>query len=456
MSFRRKFDVMFPVRELMFLFLVVALLVIQPWLQPLSPFHADLVNAVSVFVLFLISILLQAKKGRSGACLRSIQKLFRLIPFLLGLFLCFWIFIQSINASLKYYSQKGIWWLSAQPYFSWLPNGVDAPFRVFDGYRVLMIFGTGILLGALLWIGVKQRGYLRFMQFAIVVGIGVFSLYVLLFQFLSYLGAAVDPLVFEPNFIRLSYLILVFSMGCGYTFFLLSEGSAKHFLFRAILFGGAQVCNFLFIFYYGKDYPLARSLLIGLLALFGGLLILYFFRKRFSKHTQFLLAGILFFSALLFVVVSVPEPDAQERLHEVSFQMWKDRPLLGWGAGSFRWVFPTYQVQADFQIDSFALGDPKVYLSPQSGWLEILIEYGVIGALVFIAILVYYSFSVFKVRESMQFHYMMNYLGLLLLFVSILWSSFFYNINCLMLIVFIASATLRLQYLDFKIGSRRG
>jgi O-antigen ligase len=61
-----------------------------------------------------------------------------------------------------------------------------------------------------------------------------------------------------------------------------------------------------------------------------------------------------------------------------------DNPIFGWGAGSFRYVFPIYQKEYDilwyyyYREDRGWIGR-KIYNYSHNDWVQFLAEYGLVG-----------------------------------------------------------------------------
>jgi O-antigen ligase len=85
-----------------------------------------------------------------------------------------------------------------------------------------------------------------------------------------------------------------------------------------------------------------------------------------------------------------PEQDTRAILHRETEHMIRLHPWLGWGGGSYRYVSP------DFFIEDYAFLDPSYIggLSVRSDWahsdyLQLLMEFGIIGASLVFAMLLY-------------------------------------------------------------------
>jgi hypothetical protein len=78
---------------------------------------------------------------------------------------------------------------------------------------------------------------------------------------------------------------------------------------------------------------------------------------------------------------------ADLRMHamqrQVALEMWRDRPVWGWGGGSFVYLFNTYHVRVPELAAQIYRDQPQLhrFYGPTANcdWVEFLVEYGVVG-----------------------------------------------------------------------------
>ncbi|MFM7310946.1 MAG: O-antigen ligase family protein, partial [Flavobacteriales bacterium] len=91
-----------------------------------------------------------------------------------------------------------------------------------------------------------------------------------------------------------------------------------------------------------------------------------------------------------------------ERLNRwhCAFEMFKERPMLGWGPGTYQFVYAPFQRSKDRTIISTNQGNGG---NAHSEYLGPLCEEGVLGSLLFIAILVAVSIYSFRLFYAMEY-----------------------------------------------------
>lgn len=323
-----------------------------------------------------------------------------------------YITIQGLNpAWVQVWSDAGWWMEERTPPVSWLPTGVDTLYDPMNAFRMLSGYAAAFSLAAGLWVGVRRRISV-FVLLWIFVGNGVAMAVVAILQ--RFTGAeAVLWLIESANenfwgsfFYRnqaVAYLNLILATSAALYFYYYNRAEER------AQSGGPHLLLFVFCIMIATSIGLAVSrggIIFGgfLLALF---VVLVLGRWVFSRSLRgsILLSLILafFFSAGSYYIVrninwadiearfgdvgesiSNAEDDARALSTRATWNMAKDEWLTGYGAGSFRYIFPMYQ-------DSF----PEIYYQryhPRMGWIgrrfyryahndivQFLAEYGVIG-----------------------------------------------------------------------------
>ena len=84
--------------------------------------------------------------------------------------------------------------------------------------------------------------------------------------------------------------------------------------------------------------------------------------------------------------------------------MFQDRSMYGWGAGSFRYIFPVYQKEYEelwyFYDHRKQPYGRKIYNYAHNDWMQFLAEYGIVGGILLACVFLgsfAYLWSVFKV-----------------------------------------------------------
>jgi O-antigen ligase len=186
---------------------------------------------------------------------------------------------------------------------------------------------------------------------------------------------------------------------------------------------GPAVAAFVGLFFLAATLPLcgsrsctALALLLLTVALFHGLTRLIHARRSEGRPitgpaTALVLAAAIAFGStwtLAKPVIELRLVDTKEQLAEMqrlghigargqlyrdTLKMASEKPLFGWGLGSYGTVFRSYNTQAS------ADGLPQYYEHAHSDWLELLAETGVAGALLLLAFFATPFFQIVKISS---------------------------------------------------------
>lgn len=136
-----------------------------PWAWGTRDLWAQFTALALALVAFSLAlwprVLSAGKRGEDAQVLLPWLRLKRFPLFWLGLLLCGLIALQSGNAAWRYETNTKFWWVIAQPHWEFLPTGVNAPWDIGNGWRMLVIYATAWLTICALWIGLSRRRSLQ-------------------------------------------------------------------------------------------------------------------------------------------------------------------------------------------------------------------------------------------------------------------------------------------------------
>jgi O-antigen ligase len=340
---------------------------------------------------------------------RPLHRLWRFPLFWIGLAILLYIAIQGLNPAGRYRSNASYWWIEAVANISWLPGGMDVPFAVAGPWRALMIFASLWLTVCTLWIGFMRRLTYRLL-FTILVANGILLALLGLAQQLSH-AKEIFWLVkssnesFIASFIYRNhagaYLNLVLAAAAGLAWWHFTRSNRRFeksspagvFTFAAIVIGvmvlftlsrGSAITLVAFtlvigLVFFGTQLRQPQHLrspiiLLGLLVLFSGFLAIGLYSLKGET------VWARFHTMLVDPVASASD---RTQASTAATEMFQARPLLGWGAGCFRYGFPTY-----------AARQPEIYYAGTNGrrlWehahndlIEFPVEYGIVGSALFV------------------------------------------------------------------------
>lgn len=357
------------------------------------------------------------------------RELFRSVPFWAGVALFTYFVVQDLNAWGIVVDREAFWAkqglpgidvgkfdIRPQPYLSWLPSGLNAPFSAaetsqppMNAWRQMMVLGAPWLLFCALHAGLRRRrGYVTLGWITVLMACAVGA-----FGFLNQhssgtiLGYPIpyNTRCFGPFISRNHagvYLYLHAALALGLTFWHIRRAGDN------ALRGGPHLISAFATFSLALLATLTSSTAAALavLALFAlALPTVYYFGftgSRGSRRQILIVTGAtMFFTASLILIIADLKPiverfqkkaasyqldgtDDRAPLRRATWSLisdagWTGRAWVGYGAGSYRWISPPYQAQQkELQRDG------KLFyraIHAHNDWLEMLAEWGIVGLL---------------------------------------------------------------------------
>ncbi len=315
--------------------------------------------------------------------------------------------------------------LDPSRFIAWLPTGASTQYGEMNAFRVLTSFSAAFLLVWGLWVGVRRRNSAVLLLWAFVVS-GVGMAIVAMLQKLS--GAdAVLWTVLSGNknfwgtfFYRnqgAAYLVVVLIASAVLYFYHFNQSE------RRAVNGGPHMLVFLFVVVVASSIGMALSrggILFGGIFV-GGFLILALIRWLFSHSLRnslliSILAGLLLlgggYSVFRYVsfdaiekrfgdigkTIETADKDSRVIVTKITWEMAQEELLYGWGAGTWRYVFPMYQKSYPgiyyirYDRNRGWIGR-KVYKYAHNDIMQFLCEYGIVGCSLLLLAFGYWIFS---------------------------------------------------------------
>lgn len=360
--------------EKLLLVLVAAQLVLLPWMLGGMRVTGQYTSLGLAVAALLVSLLPRHYNrlltGQDAFTLYPVRRLIRFPLFWLGLGFLGYVLIQALNPAWSYRSEGNRWWLVRLPNISWLPAGMETPFAQSNPWRSLMIYASAWLPVCAVWIGFTRRSTLRHLftilavNGALLAGLGMVQRFEGNGKILWFVD--VPASYFVSTFIyknhAAAYFNLALAVAVGLAFWHLVQGQrrlqksspAALFTFCAVMIA------LIVLFSFSRTGTL---LMAAYLVLVTGLLVWHKFRAP-AGHRNLVATGIVLLLLAGFagygvyslkldqVVVRFEElrnelasekPDSRQLARQATWDMARDRPVTGWGAGSFRHYFPMYQ-----------------------------------------------------------------------------------------------------------------
>ena len=381
--------------------------------------------------------------GRHGN-LKNVKRLL-VQPFFWASF-CFlvYIFIQYLNPSMVQVFGEKSWWVEPMrpPLGYDMPTSVKADYSTMNALRTFVIQASAICLACGILVGIQRRKTALIILWSFVLS-GVAMSFVAILQKLTgshkilWLIDILTPSPWGTFTYRnqgAAFLILVLLISGLLYFFYERRASIKlkkggpHFLLCLIIY---LLCCSLWL-------ALSRGgIIFGFALAIGFSLIAFFvyFKGINNRNSWFILSifvsiaavsGFLFFQLSDFKEINERLNLSRETLSNIgsydrvlstkaTWEMAQDSIFFGWGAGSFRYVFPAYQKDYNilwyyyYREDRGWVGR-KLYDYAHNDWVQFVADYGIIGCsflFVMFATLLSGSLNLFSYQISV---------GLLLIF----------------------------------------
>lgn len=386
---------------------------------------------------FLVSVVPMPKfwhgYGQQNGNLKNCKRLLAQPFFWASLCFLGYILIQYFNPSIVQVFGEKSWWIEpmTSSLGAYLPSSVKADYDTMNGLRTFVIQVSAFSLACGIWVGIKRRKTALIILWSFVTS-GVVMSFVAILQKLSGTKkllwlvdvANANPWgTFAYRNQAAAFLILVLLIsGLLYLFH-------ERQSLRKLKTSGPHLLIFLFILILSGSIWLSLSrsgiilgyLLLGfflILVILNGLLrgISPRFWMNFGTIFLLLCLGIIFISRLsdwqefkdrsakLEIIIKDIESYDRYLSSKATWDMFQDRSMYGWGAGSFRYIFPIYQKEYEelwyFYDHRKQPYGRKIYNYAHNDWIQFLAEYGIVGgillACVFLGSFTYLWF-VFKV-----------------------------------------------------------
>lgn len=428
-----------PPQEKWVAFALIPLIVLPPWFlggmrwwQQIVYWVLSVIPFILCFVPFRDTDAPENKKKRRVVFRdRSFQaqavRLLKFPVFWLGLLFVLYCAVGAWNHAFVHRSVIGGRWVmqpqAPDTVIAWLPNGIDAPFRQMNGWRVVIIYTTGLLLACTLWLGVERRrtlwlllGVFGFNAFLVALLTIIQSLSgtgLIYWSFESANPHFAGPFQYRNHGAAYMYLGLAACIACGLHYWKRGpadghkSSAAPLFLFFAIIIvGGLVFANSRGGIVFGTGVLLAAGLLFLISCLHSGkqglvafgavvlsLCIAGYFAKPYLDRAwpqleQRWKATERQIEALRDNPINF---DSRILNTRATLDMWQAKPWLGWGAGSYRWMFKQFQFQyPDLYYFPWSLylaeRNPdrhqpvhQTFFNTHNDWAQFLAEYGILG-----------------------------------------------------------------------------
>jgi hypothetical protein len=342
----------------------------------------------------------------------------RVFPvFWLGLAILIYGAVAANNRWLALTSNGREVWLEVLPHVPWLPRSIESPFWDMNAWRALLVITPAWLVACAVWAGIETEGSLyRLMRAvaangALLAGLGLAeraSGTRLMFWFFDPRPDNAEP-VFFGSFIYAWHAAAWLLVACGAAFgcMLHSTADKSRGVFFWVAALGLMIAALMIL-----SFAWYLGLALGLTMM--ALCVSQYARCPKQWRLLWVPYGLLGCVALIrwfgaFWTLGGEEVDPQHaslavryELARTSATMIPDEPLLGWGPGSYSHISSYYLKQNPLFTEP---GQPAVlrYRAnyAHSDWVQYAMEWGVLGAGLFAAVLCWWAAKVWQYRRAL-------------------------------------------------------
>lgn len=388
--------------------LVSCHLLFLPWAFGAMHLPAQIASAVLAVAAIAVALLPRTMTAEEpgGGALRLVPwpRLRRFPVFWIGLVLLIYVALQAFNPVWAYITDGKYFWMMRIPGTDWLPPGVRVPFEKWGPWRVFLVFGSAWLTVCAIWIGFTRRRTLQILV-GVLAGNGLLVALLGVIQRMTrtnqiywnfeFPGAMpFGSFVYKNH--GAEYLLIVLAAACALAgwFYLRGLRRMEKSNPSGVLAFAATFIAVAIVTSYARGATL--TMLAYLLACIIGFVVHQLSLPKEHRRTPVLVVLLFVFGYFLNTgLEALRAGEAWERMKSgvtrqdaswesrewasaATWEMIKEQPLTGTGAGSFEYVFPLYQ-QRDKRLVKWPDGRPMFWQQAHNDLLQFPAELGAIG-----------------------------------------------------------------------------
>ncbi len=357
----------------------------------------------------------------------NIKRLLRLPFFWLGTIFLIYILIQYLNPSVELVRGSEGWWVQSisPPLGAGMPSSVKADYSEMNSFRALVIHAAAMLTVWGILVGIQRRKTVLVILWSFVLSGTLMGFIAILQEFSSnktwgttqYILWSIESSNFYPW-----GTFMYRNQGVAFLILTLIVAGALYFIYlrkNSVIYSqrSPHLLCYLIVFILGGSIWLALSragIFLGGVALltFFILALVNSFNKVLKGESKWVFlvflvlgtgCGLLFsqFSnweslnkRLISLQSNIENIQSSDRFltSKVTLEMASKRLIFGWGAGSFRYIFPIHQKNYDqlwyyYKHPTIGWVGRKEYHYAHNDWFQFLAEYGIIGSFIIFLLL---------------------------------------------------------------------
>ena len=374
---------------------------------------------------------------------QSLRRLTSWPPFWFSFLFLLYLLIGALNPSAEVVRDESGWWVEAvqAPLATWLPTSVRSDYQPMNAWRVLASFVAAFTLIWGLWAGLTRRKPVLLVLWCLLLSGTAMGLVAIL-QHLTEAKAVLWTFPSSNENFWGSFFYR--NQGAAYLNLLLVAAGVLFFYHakRAREFsrsGGPHFLCFVFFALTAASIGLALSrggIFFGGILTVSFLVLLVLFGLQSIFHSCSLWLSIIpvvilalgAFLAISYIdfdaieerfgdigeTIEMADQDARSISTKATWEMAQDRLVLGWGGGSFRYIFPMYQrnypeiYYYNYREDRGWIGR-RVYQYAHNDIVQFIAEYGAIGSGLVLLTLLWILFPAFHTSSFSAFFILVGF-----------------------------------------------
>ncbi len=335
-----------------------------------------------------------------------LRKLLRWPLWWIGLVFFGYVLVQALNPAWEFVQMEKSWGMKQIEHIAWLPTGMRTPFEMMNPWRQIIIWGAPFLTACALWIGLTRNTSIKRLVTLVVANVillGIFALVQRATDAKAIYWTIKSSNEFFGSFIYRNqggaYLVLGFMLTAGLAAWHRQRSNQKMERSSPALVLAFFACVLLVAV--GVSY--SRGSVIALLGcLFWLLIVVTVSRFRRSSprgHAIIVILLVLMFTG--FGAMGLKALNAERTVDrfklllennnatwalrqmatDATAEMWDEKPIYGWGAGGFRFLFPKFQ-QTRPEIlwsDQRRQRGYMFWEYAHNDWIQVAAEVGFVG-----------------------------------------------------------------------------
>lgn len=419
------------------------------WILALTPLWAQWLMMGMSFIGLTFSLLPQFYAPESQRDPRlhsrpSLDRLLRYPVFWLGALLLSYMLVQAVNPAYGYESDADYWRAFPIPSISWLPSGVDSPFAKMNAQRLALIVASAWAMQCYLKVGIVRRPSFLFLLWWITlnfVAMGVLAIAQKQTDAMDvYWSLSISPNFWGPiPYNHRAGCLLIMGMVCAMALYFLHLKAMRMELRHS---GPHLVVLIAIVFIFGLLWSTQSeaTVILGslLMAVFLLLTLIPSLRDGSTLMHKVILSVTMILLGVMAVFYTLRLPDRNLTIEQlgnlreeiqnidssaraiatrITLQMVAERPFLGWGAGSWRYVFAYYQLEhPEIQYLDATQTVPAVWDDAHNDWVQYLSELGIVGMVLLLGLLLWPLIESIIFIRSLHLTQVMLALGLIAVF----------------------------------------